>query len=161
MAERRAGEFRGGKVFSVRLDAETASELDWAASESGRSASRLFREGLRPVLAWIRAEWYEKHGSDAGDWGEPAPATPGPARRLGASFGVRLEGDEIAEVAQAANACGVSISAFMRQATLALIDAQRAGGTARCGHISISGVAGAACSICGPLSVTLAVSQPA
>ena len=69
------------EVFSVRLDAEAAREVRWAAAESGKTVSRMFRDGLGPLLAYIRAEWYIKHGEVDDDW-EIVEATPGPRREL-------------------------------------------------------------------------------
>lgn len=155
---KRTGEFRAGEVFSVRLDAEDAREVRWAAEESGRSVSDLFRQGLRPVLAWIRAEWYEKHGSED-DW-EAVAVEAGERKELRSSFGVILAGEQVLEIAKAAEACGVTISAYLREAGLALAAAQRAGGTARCGHLSMSGVQSGECGVCGPLPVDLAVRVP-
>lgn len=148
---------RLGNVLSVRLDDETAAEVRWAAEESGASASDLARRGLRPVLAVIRADWYEKHGTEE-DWeDEPAAVQAGRPRRLDSSFGVRLSYEQVLEVAQAANACGVTISAYLREAGLALAEAQRSGGTARCAHVSAAPVQALECGICGPLPVELAV----
>ena len=97
---KRTGEFRDGEMFSVRLDAGTAQELRWAAKESGTGASDLLRRGLGPVLSWIRAEWYEKHGTDE-DWEVvPGPAVQGPSRKLHASFGVRLTGEQTMELGE-------------------------------------------------------------
>jgi hypothetical protein len=151
---------RTENVLSVRLDDETSAELKWAAGESGVSASELARRGLRPVLSYIRAEWYEKHGSED-DWGEVVAAGPVQPRKLDASFGVRLAYEQVLEVAQAAEACGVTISAYLREAGLALAAAQRAGGTARCSHLSIGGAVSAECGTCGSLPVALTVHAPA
>lgn len=149
---------RTENVLSVRLDAETAAELKWATGESGVSASELARRGLRPVLSYIRAEWYEKHGSED-DW-EIVAVQAGRPRKIDSSFGVRLSYEQVLEIAEAANACGVTISAYLREAGLAVAAAQRAGGTARCGHLSASPVQSLECGICGPLPVDLAVRVP-
>jgi hypothetical protein len=106
----------------------------------------------------IRADWYEKHGTED-DWEEVA-AERGQPRRIGASFGVRLAYEQVLEIAEAANACGVTISAYLREAALAVAAAQRAGGTARCVHVSGGPVQSMACGICGPLPVELAVRGP-
>jgi len=45
--------------------------------------------------------------------------TPKPRRRLGSMISVRLSVDEATEVREAANAEGVSVSTFLRQAVLA------------------------------------------
>ena len=148
-------EFRGGKVHSVRVDAETAGELQWAVQESGQSASDLFRRGLRPVLAVIRADWYEKHGSED-DW-EIVAAVAGEHKELKSSFGVALTGAQLMEIAKAAEACGVGISAYLREAGLALAAAHKAGGTARCQHFSMAPVTSADCPACGPLPITYTV----
>jgi hypothetical protein len=155
---KRTGEFRNGNAFSVRLNAEEAREVRWAAGESGRAVSELLRQGLRPVLAWIRAEWYEKHGSED-DW-EVVAVEAGARREMRSSFGVTLTGGQVLDIAQAAEACGIGISAYLREAGLALAAAQRGGGTARCGHLSMSGVTAAECTTCGPLAVSLTVSAP-
>jgi hypothetical protein len=155
---KRTGEFRAGSMFSVRLNAEEAEEARWASRESGKPVSDLLRQGLRPVLAWVRAEWYEKHGSED-DWEEVA-AEAGTRREMRSSFGVTLTGSQVLDIAQAAEACGVGISAYLREAGLALASAQRGGGTARCGHLSMSGVTGAECGTCGPLRVLLTVAAP-
>lgn len=152
------GEFSGGSVFSVRLNAEESTEVRWASKESGRSVSQLLRQGLRPVLSLIRADWYEKHGSED-DW-EAVAVEAGDHRATMSSFGVRLTGEQVLEIGQAAEACGVGISAYLREAGLALAAAQRGGGSARCGHLSLSGVTQAACGICGPLPVALTVASP-
>lgn len=146
------------KVLSVRLDDETAAELKWAAGESGTSASELARRGLRPVLSYIRAEWYEKHGTED-DW-EMVAAEVGQPRKLDSSFGVRLGYEQVLEIAEAANACGVTISAYLREAGLALAAAQRAGGTAGCIHVSAGPVQTLECTVCGPLPVGLIVHAP-
>ncbi len=156
---KRTGEFRNGEVFSVRLGTEDARETRWAAQESGRSVSDLLRQGLRPVLAFIRAEWYEKHGSED-DW-EAVAAEAGERRQMMSSFGVRLAGEQVLEIGQAAGACGVTITAYLREAGLALAGAQRAGGTAKCGPVSMSPVQSGECGICGPLPVDLVVRSPA
>ena len=155
MSEKR----RIGNVLSVRLDDETIAEVRWAAGESGTSASEIARRGLVPVLAVIRADWYEKHAREE-DWGEPEPARAGISRRLHSSFGVRLSYEQVLEVAEAANACGVTISAYLREAGLSLAAAQRSGGTARCPHASAAPVTALECGICGPLPVELAVRAP-
>jgi hypothetical protein len=146
-------------VLSVRLDDETAAELKWAAQEAGTSASELARRGLRPVLSAIRADWYEKHGSEE-DW-EIIAAEPGQRRKIDASFGVRLSYEQVLEIAQGAEAYGVTISAYLREAALALAAAQRTGGTARCAHVSIGNAVSAECGTCGPLPVDLTVHVPA
>lgn len=146
------GEFRGGKIFSVRVDAETAGELQWAVKEAGQSASDLFRRGLRPILAVIRADWYEKHHSE-GDW-DIVAVQAGERKELRSSFGVALTGEQVIEIGHAAEACGVTISAYLREAGLALAAAQKAGGTARCQHVSMGPVTSAACPTCGPLRIT-------
>jgi hypothetical protein len=152
----RTGEFRAGKVFSVRLDAETARELQWAASESHTPASALIRRGLHPVLAVIRADWYEEHGTED-DW-EIVGADPvGPRRNLGCSFGVRVTSEQLHELLPAAEACGVPLSAFMRQAALALAASMAEGGTARCQHMSAGHVRSAECGVCGPVPVVYQV----
>lgn len=150
---------RTDKVLSVRLDDETAAELKWAAEESGLPASEIARRGLGPVLSVIRADWYEKHGSED-DW-EVVEAVAGERRQLRSSFGVSLSGDQVLEIAHAAEACGVTISAYLREAGLALALAQQAGGTARCSHLSIGGAVTAECGTCGPLPVDLTVRAPA
>jgi hypothetical protein len=151
---------RTDHVLSVRLDDETAAEVRWAAAESGTSASDLARRGLKPVLAVIRADWYERHAREE-DWEDvPAEVQAGTPRRLDSSFGVRLSYEQVLEVAGAANACGVTISAYLREAGLALAAAQRAGGTARCAHVSGAPVTALECGICGPLPVELAVRAP-
>lgn len=155
----RYGELRGGEVFSVRLDAETAGEVRWAARESGTPISDVLRRGLRPVLAWIRAEWYEKHASED-DWeAVEAVATVQP-RELKSSFGVALTGEQLMEIGKAAEACGVTISAYLREAGLALAAAHQAGGTARCQHVSMGSVTAAECGTCGPLRVTYTLPAP-
>lgn len=148
----------GGTVASVRLTAEEAEEARWAAKESGKTVSELLRRGLRPVLAVIRADWYEEHGSED-DW-EPVAVEAGQRREMRSSFGVMLTGDQVLDIAQAAEACGVTISAYLREAGLALAAAQRAGGTASCGHLSMSRVTSAECDRCGPLPVALEVTAP-
>lgn len=154
---RRTGEYRAGDVFSIRLNAETADELRWAARESGKTVSDLFRRSLRPILAVIRADWYEKHGSED-DWVEVKAVGPVTSRRLKSSFGVGLDYEEVVAIGDAARACGVSISAYLREAGLAVATAQRAGGTARCPHLSMGPVTSAECHVCGPLPVTYTVS---
>ena len=74
--------------------------------------------------------------------------------------GVTLTVEQAAGIAQAAEACGVTISAYLREAGLALAAAQRAGGTASCGHFSMSPVSSAECAECGPLPVALTVASP-
>lgn len=147
-----------GHVASVRLDDETAAELKWAAGEAGVSASVLLRRGLGPVLSFIRAEWYEKRGSEE-DW-EAVAVQAGQPRRLDSSFGVRLGYEQVAQIAEAANACGVTISAYLREAGLALAAAQSAGGTARCPHVAAGPVRAMECGTCGPLPVELSVRAP-
>jgi len=142
-------------VVSVSLDEETAAELRWAARESGTALSELFRRGLRPVLAYIRAEWYEKHGSED-DW-EKVAGQAGSPRSMNSSFGVRLSYDQVVQVGDAARACGVTISAYLREAGLALAAAQEAGGSACCQHISVGRVTAASCDMCGPLPVTYVI----
>jgi len=149
------GQFRGGKVFSIRVDAETASELQWAARETGAVASDLFRRGVRPLLAVIRAEWYEKHGSED-DW-EVVAVQAGERKDLKSSFGVALTGEQVIEIGQAAEACGITISAYLREAGLALAGAHKAGGIARCQHVSMNSVTSAECGFCGPLRVRYTV----
>lgn len=153
---KRTGEYHAGDVFSMRLNAETADELRWAVKESGRSASDLIRRGLGPILAVIRADWYEKHGS-GDDWEEVKVVQVGTPRKLKSSFGVGLTYEEVVAIGHAARACGVSISAYLREAGLAIATAQREGGTARCAHLSLSPVTSAECHVCGPLPVTYAV----
>lgn len=148
------------RVFSVSLDEEASEELRWAAGESGTGISELFRRGLHPVLSYIRAEWYEKHGTED-DWEEVIAVQAGTPRRLDSSFGVRLSYEQVVEVGDAARACGITISAYLREAGLALAAAQREGGTARCGHMSVGRVASACCKVCGPLPVTYDVRQAA
>lgn len=157
---RRAGQGLVGNMASVRLPAEEAEELRWAARESGLSASELLRRGLKHVLPVIRADWYEAHKSDSEVWGEPVAVQAGPRKRLGVSYGVAFDGEDVLEIIQAANACGISVSAYLRQAGLAVAAAQRAGGTASCGHLSMSGVTSATCGQCGPMPVTLTVTAP-
>lgn len=149
----------GGQVFSVRLDAEDAREVRWAAGESGKSVSDLLRQGLRPVLSYIRAEWYEKHHREE-DWEEVTAVQAVPPRKIDSSFGVRLSYEQVLEIAQAAEACGVTISAYLREAGHALAAAQRSGGTARCAHLSIGNAVTAECGTCGPLPVDLTVHAP-
>jgi hypothetical protein len=56
---KRTGEFRNGKMCSVRLNAEEAREARWASDESGTPVSELLRQGLRPVpRAWRRPSRY-------------------------------------------------------------------------------------------------------
>lgn len=155
---KRAGQGLIGTVASVRLSAEDAEELRWAAKESGKSASDLLRAGLGYVLPVIRADWYEKHGSED-DW-EPVTAEAGQRKELLSQFSVKLTGDQLLEIAQAAEAYGVTISAYLREAGLALAAAQRSGGTARCGHFSMTGVISAECPECGPMPVALTVTAP-
>jgi len=143
-------------VFSVSLDEETSEELRWAAGESGAGISELFRRGLRPVLAYIRAEWYEKHGSED-DWEEVTAVQAGTPRRLDSTFGVRLNYEQVVEVGDAAQACGITISAYLREAGLALAAAQKSGGTASCQHMSVGPAVAASCGTCGPLLVTYSV----
>lgn len=154
---KRTGEYSSGDIFSIRLNVETAAELRWAAKESGRSASDLFRRGLGPILAVIRADWYEKHGSED-DWEEVKAVQLVAPRRLKSSFGVGLTYEEVVQIGDAARACGVSISAYLREAGLAVAAAQRAGGTARCQHLSMGSVTSAECGVCGPLPVSYVVS---
>jgi hypothetical protein len=143
-------------LISVRLDSETAAELRWAARESGVKMSELVRRGLHPVLAYIRAEWHEKHGSED-DWEEVVAVRAGDPRRMDASFGVRLSYEQVLQAGEAARACGVTISAYLREAGLALASARETGGTASCQHMSAGRVASASCGTCGPLPVTYAV----
>ena len=139
-------------MVSVRLDAETERELRWAATESGKSISDLIRQGLQPVLAYIRAEWYHEHGGED-DWETIAIPHAAGRRDLKSSFGVPLTGDQLIKIGDAAQATGVSISAYLREAGLALAAASRQGGIARCGHMSVTPVRSASCGICGPLPV--------
>jgi len=155
MAER-TGKFRNGEPFSVRLEAETAAELRWAAAESRTPVSELLRRGLRPILAVIRAGWYEKHGSED-DWEEVTAVQAVTPHRLDSSFGVRLGYEQVVEIGDAARACGVTISAYLREAGLALAAAQRAGGTAQCPHLSVGPVRSAECAICGPVPVQFVI----
>ena len=63
-----------------------------------------------------RAEYYEAHQGDPGEWGEPEPAKP--RRRLASMFSVRLAPDELEAVRNAAERRGLSVSAFLRRAAL-------------------------------------------
>jgi len=157
---RRPGRYRDGDVFSIRLDAETAAELRWAVAESKTSLTDLLRRGLHPILAYIRAEWYEKHGSED-DWEEVKAVQAGTPRRLNSSFGVRLSYEQVVEIGDASRACGVTISAYLREAGLALAAAQKEGGTARCEHMSVGRVTAASCGVCGPLPVAYDIRQAA
>lgn len=142
-------------MLSVRLDQETARELRWAAGENGTTASDLMRRGLRPLLAMLRANWYETHG---GDWEVvPGSGRAVPSRKLDSSFGVRVTGEQLHELLPAAEAFGLPLSAFMRTAALALAGAMATGGTARCQHITMGGVTSADCPDCGPLPVAYTV----
>ena len=75
-----------------------------------------------------RAELYEHHGSDD-EWGEPTPVE-GSRRRLGAEVSVRLSQDALVAVRSAAAARRMSLSGFVRWATLEAVrrvDSQPAG----------------------------------
>jgi hypothetical protein len=146
-----------GEVFSIRLDGEEAREVRWAAREYGKTVSDLFRRGLRPVLAQLRADWYEKHGTED-DWEVVGFGPAGPRRKIDMSFGVLVTSEQLHELLPAAEACGLPLSAFMRTAALALAASMAEGGTARCGHLSMAGVTSAECQACGPLPISYAVS---
>jgi hypothetical protein len=64
----------------------------------------------------IRREIYERETGDNEDWGEPV--APKPRRRLGAMVSVRLTPDELERVREAAEARGMSTSAFLREVAL-------------------------------------------
>lgn len=77
----------------------------------------------------------------------------------GRRVGVTLTEEHVAAITAAAEAVGVTISAYLRKAGLALAAAQRAGGTASCGHLSMSPVTSAECGTCGVLPVSLTVTR--
>lgn len=64
----------------------------------------------------VRGADYESKTGDSEEWGEPIPTKA--RRRLGAMISVRLTADELDEVRRAAEAQGVSSSAFLRTAAL-------------------------------------------
>lgn len=63
-----------------------------------------------------RAEYYESHKDDPDVWGEPLPTRP--RRRLASMISVRLSPDEAEAIRAAAEARGMSVSAFLRMAAL-------------------------------------------
>jgi len=56
-------------------------------------------------------------------------------------------------IARAAEAAGMDVPVFMREAALAVAAGWLAGGTASCPHMSVGPVTAAACFVCGPLPV--------
>jgi hypothetical protein len=144
------------QVLSVRVDPETAAELRAEAERTGVSVSVLLRRGIGAVLEPARAAWLDEHGSDPGLW-EDVPASevrPGRRVMLNSRFGVTVNGEHLHAIAEAADAAGMQISAFMREAALAVAAARSGGGTASCAHLSVGAVTAASCGQCGPLPVT-------
>jgi hypothetical protein len=143
-------------MLSFRVDAETAAEIRAEAERTGKPVADLIRIGVDRVLEYARARWHEDHRDDPGVW-EIVAARVGTPRKMDSVFSVRLNGDQLHDVAKASNARGVPISAYMRDAALALAAAQERGGHVVCSHMALSPVTSAECAICGPLPVNWTV----
>jgi predicted HicB family RNase H-like nuclease len=143
------------QVLSVRVDAELAAELRDEATRTGASVSDLLRRGIGAVLEPARAVWLDEHGADPDLWEDITDdeIRPGPRRALDSRFGVRVDGEQLRLLSGAAAASGMRISAFMREASLAVAAARLEGGTASCAHLSAGAVTEVSCGVCGPLTV--------
>lgn len=62
---------------------------------------------------------YEESGSDAGDWAAPTRPATGRRPRLATMVSVRFSPEEIDRVRAAAEADGMTVSAYLRAAALA------------------------------------------
>ena len=146
----------GDSVLSVRVDATTAEELRAEADRTGTSVSAVVRRGIQRVLEYTRALRMEQMhaGGDLSEWEiMPDSGRRGTPRKLDMVFGVRLTSEQMHAILPAAEASGVPLSAFLREAGLRLAAAQAAGGHASCPHMSMSRVTSAECGKCGPLPI--------
>jgi hypothetical protein len=150
------------EMLSVRVSKEEADELRMWSERTGKSVGAILREGMRYPLERQRALWLEEHRDDPDAWEiVPGPARLVTPRKLDAAFSCRLTGEQMRDMLPAAEACGLPLSSFMREAGLREAASMTEGGSARCHHMSLSGVTSAECGECGPLPVGYVVMRQA
>jgi predicted HicB family RNase H-like nuclease len=141
-----------GPVVSVRLPQEMADGVAAEAARTHTTVSAVVRRALQPVLERALALWLDEHRDDPDMW-EAVSARSVSPRKLASQFSVRVEGDEMWAVVEAARRHGMTVSAFMRAATRAYADEDKVlpARTFSCQHMSIGNVQSASCGICGSL----------